>query len=384
MKIKLLFLIVLSFIISNQLFAQKNKFDSLITAGVYQIYRLEFENAQNTFSTVIKDYPKHPAGKFFDAMIVWWRIMLDLENEQYDEQLEDKLGEVIDFCDEILDKDPKNVEALFFKGGSLGFRGRLYSVRESWLNAALDGKEGLPLVYEAYKNDNSNVDVQLGFGIYNYYAVVIPEKYPFIKPFMALFPKGNKEKGLEQLGNVAWNGKYAKIEARYFLLTSFYQFEQDWAKAKQYAQLLLKDFPNNPAFEKVYARIFAKEGNYPQCAKIFAGILQKCNDKKRGYNDKIKREASYYVGMDDYTNARWEGAKQNLETCERLSYKLDVDLDEESGFLINSVLYLGNIYDMLGKRSEAVKKYKAVLEFRKHGASHDNAKRFLETPYKRM
>ena len=58
----------------------------------------------------------------------------------------DKIEETVDFCDEILDNDPNNIDALFFKGGAIGFRGRLRVMRESWFKAADDGREALPIV----------------------------------------------------------------------------------------------------------------------------------------------------------------------------------------------------------------------------------------------
>ena len=132
--------------------------------------------------------------------------MIDLDNEEYDDEFIDKLEETIDYCDDLIDENSEDVDAIFFKGGALGFRGRLYSVRESWFNAALDGKDALPLVHEAYRIDPANDDVQLGFGIYNYFADVIPEKYPFLKPLMIFFPSGDKKKGIEQLKKAAENG----------------------------------------------------------------------------------------------------------------------------------------------------------------------------------
>jgi len=193
------------------------KHDSLVKAGINQIYGIEFDKAEKTFDRIIKEYPTHPSGKFFKAMTTWWRILLDLDNESMDDKFYDQLEEVIDMCDDILDKNARNVDAMFFKGGALGFRGRLRAIRESWFKAALDGKEGLGLVFKAYQANPKNVDIQLGFGIYHYYAEVIPQKYPAVKPFMIFFPKGDKTKGLKELENVAWNGRYARIEARYFL-----------------------------------------------------------------------------------------------------------------------------------------------------------------------
>ena len=144
----------------------------------------------------------------------------------------EKIEETVDFCDEILDDDPNNVDALFFKGGAIGFRGRLRVMRESWFNAANDGREALPLVELASELDPKNVDVKLGFGIYNYLAAVIPEKYPMVKPVMIFFPSGDKELGIKQLKEAASSGKYSKYEARYILVTFFYYFENDMNSAE--------------------------------------------------------------------------------------------------------------------------------------------------------
>ena len=367
-------------IFSTSILAQNARLDSLIHAGIYQIYGIEFQKAEKTFQIVQKDYPKNPAGKFFDAMIDWWHIMLDMENEEYDDAMIDKLEDVIDMCDDILDENENDVNALFFKGGALGFRGRLYSVREEWLDAALDGKDAMPIVHHAYAVDPKNPDVQLGFGIYNYYASVIPEKFPFLKPFMLFFPQGDKEKGLEELIYVAENGKFGKIEARYFLLTSYYKFEEKMFEAKKWADILLKDFPNNPTFQKYLGRIYVKMGSYIKASPIFEDILRKCGTGLPGYNDNAKREASYYVGMRHKLQNDVDSTRIYFEMSEKLSRKID---DEETGWLVNSVLYLGMCYDQLGKREKAIKYYNEVLDMDDRRNSHEQARRYLKKPYKR-
>ena len=213
------YLIIFFFLFVGIAKAEDAKFDSLVTTGIKQIYNIKFPEAEKTFRMVIANYPDHPAGRFYLAMIDWWKVLLDLDSEKHDEIFFQKLEDVIFQCDELLKKNPENVDALFFKGGAIGFRGRLRANRNSWLKAADDGREALPIVERAADLDSSNVDVQLGFGIYNYYAAVIPDEYPMIKPLMLFFPSGDKEKGIEQLNNVAFNGKYAKYEAQYFLMT---------------------------------------------------------------------------------------------------------------------------------------------------------------------
>ncbi|GBD90617.1 hypothetical protein BMS3Abin04_01334 [bacterium BMS3Abin04] len=352
------------------------KFDSLITSGINQIYNIKFPEAQKTFAVMREEYPHHPAGKFFDAMIIWWKIVLDKDNEEYDDLFIDKLDSVIDMCDSILNEDPNNIDAMFFKGGSLGFEGRLYALRKKWFDAALSGKDALPLVYRVYEVDPNNKDVQLGFGIYNYYAEAIPEKYPFIKPVMIFFPGGDKELGIKQLKDAAEHSKYAKVESRFFLMTLYYQFEEEYKIALNYAKGLVKDFPDNPIFEKYLGRTYVKLGNYYDASLVFSDIRNKCNMPLPGYSDKIKREADYYIGVELEIKKDLDSAVTVFQECINLSRK--VDGDKESGFFINAVFYLGKIYNEMGKKELAVKKYKEVLELDDYKGSHERAGKELQ------
>lgn len=356
---------------------QAQKYDSVVTTGIKQIYNIKFTEAEKTFRSLIADYPDKPAGRFFLAMVDWWKILINPDNESLDDIFFQKLEDVIYQCDEILDKDPNNVDALFFKGGAIGFRGRLRAYRESWIKAADDGREALPIVEHAYKLDPNNFDVQLGFGIYNYYASVIPNEYPLIKPLMIFFPDGDKQKGIEQLTNTAANGKYAKYEARYFLMTLYYTYEKNPYKAEEYARLLTSDFPDNPVFERWYGRVAAKKGNYVQADSIFRSVWNKAEMDLHGYNSpKAIREAAYYIAYQNRVTANYDSAMVYFKKCEKLSRQIDTD--EESGFLVYSVLYQAQINDTLGKKEKAIEQYESLLEMRDYGNAHAIAENNLE------
>ena len=358
-------------------FAQSARFDSIVVKGIKQIYGIELGLAENTFNQLIKEYPDHPAGKFFIAMIDWWRILLDTSNDDKDELFLEKIESVIEQCDNILDKDPENVDAIFFKGGAIGFRGRLSSLRESWLSAADDSREALPLVELAGELDSINIDVQLGFGIYNYYADVIPEKYPIVKPLMIFLPSGNKELGIKQLVNVSTNGKYANYESRYFLMSLYYRFEKDYDKAEKYALMLTKDFPNNPVFETWQGRIAVKKGEMVKADSVFKNVLSKTEKKFSGYNSpSVIREASYYIAYNFRSVAMYDSAEVYFNKCIELS--LRIDKDEESGFLINATLYLGMIKEFKKEYYAARMYYEKVLDMREFGNSHNLAETYLE------
>lgn len=376
---KKLFVLMLM-LLPGTLFSQSSgDFDSRVEQGIKQIYNIKFDEADRTFKSVIADYPNQPAGKFFLAMIDWWKIMLDLDNEGYDDIFFAKLEDVIYQCDQILEKDESNVDALFFKGGAIGFRGRLRAMRESWIKAADDGREALPIVNRAYKLNPNNIDVQLGFGIYDYYAAVIPQKYPMIKPLMVFFPSGDKDKGIKELTNVALNGKYARTESRYFLMQLYYQFEENFQKAEEFAKLLNGEFPDNPIFERYFGRINVRKGDYSVADRIFRDVYDKSSMKYAGYNDVARREATYYLGYYKKLMGQVDSAIVYFRECEQLSRK--VDRKEKSGFLVNSLLYLGNYYDQLGQRDKAITNYKELLDIKEFGQSHTLAKQYLEKPY---
>ena len=103
MKKVFLFILLFSF----SIFAQNSDFDSRVNEGIKQIYNIKFTEAEKTFRSVMADYPQHPAGRFFIAMIDWWKILLDPDNESYDEIFFQKLEDVIYQCDQLLDKNPK-------------------------------------------------------------------------------------------------------------------------------------------------------------------------------------------------------------------------------------------------------------------------------------
>lgn len=359
-------------------FAQNSDLDSRIDIGIKQIYNIKFNDAEKTFRSVIADYPQYPAGRFFLAMIDWWKILLDPDNESYDEIFFQKLEDVIYQCDQILDKNPNDVNALFFKGGSIGFRGRLRAFRESWLKAADDGRTALPIVEQAASLDPKNTDVQLGYGIYNYYAAVIPNEFPLVKPLMIFFPKGDKQKGIEQLKNTAFNGKFAKYEARYFLMTLYYRYENDPVIADEYARLLVNDFPDNPVFEKWRGRIAIRRGEMALADSIFNDVLSKAEKKYPGYDTHSSiREAAYYIGNNFKNNGQLDSAKKYFERCVSESEKFDKK-GEESGFQVNATLYLAQIAEGLNRKDEAVKLYEKLLDMNDYGNAHSIAENSLK------
>ncbi len=375
---KLISLIFLSLLLTTTIFSQDQ--NSIIDQGIKDVYSLNFPAAEAKFRSLLRENPKNPAGLFYLAMIDWWKILVDLDDQSKDDLFYKKLDDVIYVCDELLDQNPDNFDALFFKGGAIGFRGRLRSLRESWLKAADDGREALPIVNKALKLQPRNADVLLGTGIYAYYISVIPDEYPAVKPLLIFFPSGDKAQGIKDLVRVAEKGRFAKYEAMYFLMTLYQEFEKDANSSEKYAKQLTDLFPENPVFLKWRGRAAVMRGDYPLIKDIYTKLYSGCQAGKFGYSQKVKRETAYYLGFYYKVMGQWDSCKTFFKESVDLSKK--IEKGDASGYWVNSVLYLGMAYDKLNERDLALKCYNDVLEMNEYSSSHKLAKAYINAPYR--
>ena len=376
---------ILSGVLSPKASAQwltDQEFDQHTRQGIDLVYNLQFEGAEKEFQFLIDKHPDHPAGYFFEAMVDWWKILLDIDNDSLDDSFIAKLDAVIDKCDNLLDKNPDDVTALFFKGGSLGFRGRLRANRGSWIKAANDGRLALPIVQRAFKIAPDNFDILLGIGIYNYYAEAIPEQYPVVKPLMIFFPSGDKKKGIEQLKTAAAHAKYAAVEASYFLLQLNYTHERQYDKGLEIAQQLFSRFPNNVVFHRYVGRCMVSLAKWEEAQATFGSILARCDAPPpgmTGYAQSTKREALYYLAVYAMNAGRYDDALRQFYRCDEVSRA--IDKNGESGFMVMTNLKIGFIYDLQLKRELALQQYNKVLGMKKFDNSYDLAEMYIKTRY---
>ncbi|MBL8003731.1 MAG: hypothetical protein JNL36_01425 [Candidatus Kapabacteria bacterium] len=383
MKSILIFIIVVSTfsIAKSQWAMMKSDADSLIRVGTQNIYNVQFTQAAAHFKKVIEMYPDHPAGYFLDAMIDWWKMTLETNNKNaYDASFMKKIEKVIDVCDRILDKNEFDITGLFFKGGALGYRGRYYASREKWIPAANDGRVALDILIKTQKLAPNNHDILLGTGIYNYYAAALPEKEPVLKTVLYFLPSGDKVIGIKQLISASQNSRYAQTEAKVVLLQVYYQFEKNPQEALKVATDLNTKYPNNPYFHRYLGRINVQMGYMQQAEEVWKDILEKFKQKKYAYDTYTAREALYYIGLSMMWRGAYEDALQAYYKCDEASRKLDQD---PSGFMVKTNLKIGNLCDILGKRDEAIKQYNKVLSWNSVQNSHDEARKYLKTPYQK-
>ena len=343
------------------------------------VYHLKFDSAEMQFNKVKSMEPRNPAGYFFDALVEWWKINLDKTDESRDEEFYERIEKVVDVADEILDENEYDVNALFYKGGALGYRGLVRSLRDSWLKAAEDGKEALNLLKIASDLNPANKDALLGIGIYNYFAEYVPERYPIVKPLMIIFPKGDKIKGLFQIKEAASNSKFGKYEARFILAFLYLKYEKNFYESESYSRNLFQEFPENPVFEKYLYNSYVGLGKWYEAINGWEFVLQKYLNGQPGYNNlSLQREANYYIALSFSKLGRILEAEKHLLKSEEITKIID---KEDTAFGAFTYLLLGMLNDAKGNKDLAYEYYDKVISMKNFQNSRADAENLKKTGY---
>lgn len=346
--------------------------------GLDLLYDMKFEQANQIFDEIVERYPNHPIGPFLRGLNIWWNhIMLDLTDPSHDEEFFAAMEEVVERCDRMLDRDSDTLDALFLKGAALGFQARLHSNREEWFSAVVAGKKAIGYVREAGKKADGIPDYLFGKGMYDYYAAIIPEHYTMGRAVMLFLPDGDRERGLEQLRRAAQEGHFIQTEAVYFLLQIHYLYEENYQKSRQHARWLREQYPDNSYFHTYEGRVYARWGRWSRAQSVFAEVMGRYEAQQTGYNDFMAEQALYYLARERMIRDAHEEALRYLVQLEALTAREE----HNTPYKTLGRLRQGMVYDALGRRDAAVRRYREVLQMNDQSGSHERAERYLETPY---
>jgi len=349
------------------------------TDAMNDLYNFKYDRAESQFQWLRRTYPEHPIGYFLMGLSTWWRIVPKVEDEKLDERLMAYMDTAITKAEEIYDNPrSKNakIEAAFFLSASYGFQGRILSERKNWARATVVGKRAIKYMEEASGNGDLSPELLFGDGLYNYYAVWIPENYPALKPVLWFFENGDKEKGIKQLEQVVGEGFYTRTEAQFFLMR-IYSDEEEHKKSLQMAEYLYNTFPGNAYFHRYYAKALYMNGHIPKLKKVSLDLMMKVDSSYAGYEEHSGRYAGFFLG---YIFKRFQKdnakAKYYLEKAIQYSEKIKAT---EAGYYLYALSYLAQIRAEEGDIRGAKRLYEKIKDNaeRKH-ATHKEAREFLK------
>lgn len=288
-----------------------------LDGAVQNLYNFKYDKAEKQFRSLRRRYPHHPMPYFLMGLNTWWKIMPNIEQtKQYDNLMLAYMDTAITHATKLYEADHQNYEACFFLSAAYSFDARLNGIRHNWRRATVSSKRALNFLEISKQANDLSPEFLCGQALINYYSVWLGETYPLLKPVLLFFPKGNQLLGIQQLRNVAANGFYTAPEAKFFLVKVLAEQKNSQREALAVAQDLVKSYPDNAYFERLYAVLCFNEGEFWECEKVSKNILDKLNRGMPGYEGTSGRYATYFMGwVMQYKVRNLEKAKEYYQRC---------------------------------------------------------------------
>ncbi len=366
---------------------QSGEIEKQIRRGIEVTYNMDYSLGDKIFDSVIRESPNHPSGYFFKAMVNFWRAITNTDNTGYDLVYRELLNQSLKKSDLILDSNEFDLAGNFYKGAALGMRARIFAIRPNWQDAIGlllgDAKEGIKYLNKLEEKVPSNGDILFGRGMYNYYVEAVKEDNPSLAPIIGFFAAGNKRAGLQMLEIAKDRASYSKTEAMYELMKVNYLYEKNYQASFAIARTLITKYPNNSNFLHYYGFNQVSLGMLDGYDSTYHVILSRARAKREGYTIKQAREAMYFIGQANLyrRNGNLDSSLYYFYNSNLLSRKITPT--EVTWWIPKSELLMGMAYDAKGDRKNALMMYNRVLQIKDMSGTQAEARRYIDTPYKR-
>lgn len=268
-----------------------------LEGAVHNLYNFQFERAEKQFRSLRRRYPQHPLPYFLLALSTWWRLApYPPTDTRYDPRFYAYLDSAETKAHALLRADRHNYEACFLLAAAYGYEARLASDRHQWRRATMASRRALDYLQQSREANGLSTEFQLGYGLFDYYADWVSAEYPWLRPVLLFFPKGDRVRGLAELRQASEQAFYARTEATYFrVLILSDPREQQAAAALPLARQLSTAFPGNSVFAAEYARLAFDQGQWLEAETAAQAILTKCAQGLVGYEARTGRTAAYLL-----------------------------------------------------------------------------------------
>jgi tetratricopeptide (TPR) repeat protein len=285
-----------------------------------------------------------------------------------------------------LKRDPKDVEALYFLGATEGLKAAFAAgVQRSFISALRDGQRSVDRHRDVVKLDPAYRDAELTIGLYDYVVGSLPLPVKLVASLTGA--RGSRKRGLETLGRVASEGRFAKDDARALLIV-LYKREKRFTDALKLARELGEKYQRNYLFKLEAADALSSQGTVERAAgnaalaanlereafTIFDALLRE-KPARGSALSRAQDQIHFQYGETLMAAGQYDrAAKEFLATT--------TVAGAEAGLVTQAYLRAAQSYDLAGRRNEALAQYRTVLNRPDIYDSQGEAKRGLREPYK--
>ena len=367
--------------------------DAATRKGFDHFYNLEYDKAIREFEAAQQAHPDDPfavnhtlEGVIFKEL---FRIgALDTEAYAGDSFLTRKFAAPLDpkvqarvrqLTDQALalsqarlDKNPKDVDALYARGVTRGMRATYSGIAErAWFSALRSAVAARHDHERVLELDPNYVDAKVLVGTHLY--IVGSLNWPTKVAASVVGISGNKEKGLDYLRQGSTEAHSEVASDAQIVYALFLRREQKYDEALRVVARMQSEFPRNELVAAEYAHLLNAAGHGQEAIAAYRKVLANCRSNL--YSSCRIEVPAYGLGQALRGQRQYEEAAQAYETA-ATSSTADADLRQKA------TLAAGQMYDVMQKRETALEKYRAVVAENSTSGSAELARHYMKEAYK--
>jgi tetratricopeptide (TPR) repeat protein len=368
--------------------------DSLVLTGYDHFYNVEYSQAIHAFQQAVTAAPQEAEYRNHLAQAVLFQLMFRagaLETEmvtggnpfirlpkmqptaEQERLFHESINESLRLTTLALQKNPRDVKALYSQGVALGFRGTYYYlVRKAWMDALKDVTAGRKLHNRVVELDPSNVDARMMQGVHDYVVGSLPWTYRMLG-FLVGF-HGDRAEGIRTVELVARKGRENKVDAE-ILLGIVARRERRPQDAIRVCEDLRQRFPRNFLILFELSQMYADLGDKPKAWAALDRVEELKHAGSPGFAALPVERIEVARGNLLFWYDDPEAAIPHLK---RATANIGV-LDPNAG--VTAWLRLGQCLDLKGRRKEALVAYQAAERFSPASEEAKWARRALARPF---
>jgi tetratricopeptide (TPR) repeat protein len=365
--------LLLTFFLPTTLVAGEVDLVSSIQRGQMALYRLDYEGAEKIFQELTVNYPNDPAGFAFLAITHWNLLLRAAGNHALDDyatptpftkgqtykpidvetkKFREANQAVIRLCDRLLEENSENVKALYFKGvAHENLAGEAVAILKSGTSAFSHGRKAKGLHEKVLELDSDFVDAKLSIAVYEFAVATLPWSFKWIAFLIGM--RGDKEKALAKLQEVAEKGRYRQLDAR-VVMALLHSWKGDPKESIRIFKGLAEEFPENYLIDINMAAVYGVVlKDLKSSLRVYQELADNLDSKAPGLGS---GEVYYRIGKTQYDLAEHSMALESLQKAQKLP-----QLERETRFLCS--FYMAQIYERRGEWEKARKHYQKTLEY---------------------
>jgi len=346
--------------------------DQRVREGQDAIYRLDYATAERIFQQTIAENPDSPVGYGMLSITTWNQLLFAAANQALDDyatptpftkgrtdknvnqeirRFRETNNKLLAVCEGILENNPKNVLAMYFRGLAYeNLAAEAIVITKKTGDAISNGRKAKNIHEQVLALDPNFVDANVSIAGNEFAKATLPWSIKWLAFLVGI--RGSKERAFQKLELVAEKGKYRQLDAQ-VVLALLHSWKGDPRKPLAIFENLREKYPQNYLFDINLAAIYQLKFNDAQSAlEIYQQLLMTLPYKAPGLHagEVYLRIGKTYVQLREYSlalqafNKVLEESKGEIET-EPLAY-----------------FHMAQIHDEQGDRDQAREYYQQVLD----------------------